>query len=364
MPHTTAPSNGRHERRLRLGVLDPSPICAGATAAEAVRETLELAELAEQLGYHRYWLTEHHNQPGSASATPEILLSLVAARTRTMRVGSGGVMLSNYSPLKVAETFRLIEALFPGRIDLGIGRGPGCDPHTAKALEHGPGALGLEHFPEQLAMLRAYLGDDLETGHPFHGIRAMPEGPTIPELWLLGRATVSADYAARYGWAFSFAHFMGGENGPAVIRAYREQFQPSAELPAPRASVAVPALCAETEQEARRLAQSLSLWAVKLAQGQVAPVPSVEEAAARRLTAQELAIAERLGERFITGDPEHVKTKLLALAADYDVDELLILTIAPDYASRRRSYALIAQAFGLAGGSSQPSALSSQPATR
>ena len=175
-----------------LSVLDQSPIRSGGTAADAVAETIELARACERWGYHRYWLAEHHSSRGLAGSTPEILIGQVAARTSRMRVGAGGVMLSHYSALKVAENFRMLETLYPGRIDLGIGRAPGSDPRTARALAHGPGALGVEHFPEQIADLIGYVHGELPQGHPFRGVRAMPEGPTMPEVWLLGSSGESA----------------------------------------------------------------------------------------------------------------------------------------------------------------------------
>ena len=239
---------------MRLSVLDQSPIRSGGTAADAVHETLQLAELADRLGYHRYWLAEHHSSAALASSSPEILIGQVAIRTTHLRVGSGGVMLSHYSPLKVAENFRMLETLFPGRIDLGIGRAPGSDQRTARALRQGLGHLGIEHFPEQIADLIAFLEDRLASDHPFAGVRAMPTGPTTPALWLLGSSDASALYAAQFGAAFAFAHFISTEGGPEAMRAYREAFRPSGALARPCANVAVFALCADTEAEARRQA--------------------------------------------------------------------------------------------------------------
>ena len=191
---------------LRLSVLDQSPVRSGGTPADAIAETLELAQAAERLGYHRYWLAEHHSTPGLADASPEILIGQVAARTARIRIGAGGIMLTHYSALKVAETFRMLETLFPGRIDLGIGRAPGSDQLTAEALRHGPGAIGLEFFPDQVADLIGFLHDRLDPGHPFAGVRAMPSGPGAPEVWLLGSSDESAACAAHLGTAFSFAH--------------------------------------------------------------------------------------------------------------------------------------------------------------
>src|SRR5436309_3017513 len=208
-----------------LSVLDQSPVRSGGTPAEAIQETLDLARAADRLGYHRYWLAEHHSTTGLAGSSPEVLISRVAEVTSRIRVGAGGVMLSHYSALKVAENFRMLELLYPGRIDLGIGRAPGSDPLTARALAHGPGALGIEHFPAQIADLIGFLHDRLPPGHPFAGVRAMPVGPSAPELWLLGSSGDSAAYAAHLGTAFSFAHFINDEGGAEVVRAYREHFR-------------------------------------------------------------------------------------------------------------------------------------------
>lgn len=330
-----------------LSVLDQSPIRSGQTPAEAIQETLKLAEAAEQLGYHRYWLAEHHSSDALAGSSPEILIGQVAARTARIRVGSGGVMLSHYSALKVAENFRLLETLFPGRIDLGIGRAPGADQLTARALANGPGALPLEQFPRRIADLIGFLHDRLEPGHPFAGVRAMPAGPTAPELWLLGSSDASAAYAAYFGTAFSFAHFINSRGGEQIVQAYRRQFRPSALLAAPRASVGVFVICAETEAEARRLARSRDLFLVRLYTGRGGPYPTVAEAEAYPYSDYERAILEQTRERSIVGTPEQVKERLLALSAAYGVEELVVVTITESFETRLRSYELLARAFGL-----------------
>ncbi|MBI1847176.1 MAG: LLM class flavin-dependent oxidoreductase [Candidatus Rokubacteria bacterium] len=330
-----------------LSVLDQSPVRSGGTAADAIHETLELAALADRLGYHRYWLAEHHSTRGLADASPEILITQVAARTARIRVGSGGVMLTHYSALKVAENFRMLEALFPGRIDLGIGRAPGSDQRTAQALRHGPGALGIEHFPGQVADLVAFLRDDVPPGHPFRGIHAMPAGPSTPEVWLLGSSDESAAIAAHLGTAFSFAHFINADGGAEITRAYTRQFTPSPSLAAPRASLAVFAVCAESEAEARRLAQSRDLFVVRLYTGRPGAYPSVEEAEAYPYSPHEWAIVEHARRRRVAGTPEQVRTRLEALAAEYGVDEVMVVTITHDFKARLRSYELIAQAFEL-----------------
>jgi luciferase family oxidoreductase group 1 len=324
-----------------LGVLDQSPVRSGGTPADAIHETLELATLAERLGYRRYWLAEHHSTSGLAGSCPEILIGQVAARTSRIRVGAGGIMLSHYSPLKVAEHFRMLSTLFPGRIDLGIGRAPGSDQTTARALAYGRG-IGVDYFPQQIGDLLDYLGDGLPPGHPFAGVTAMPTGSEMPEVWLLGSSHESAHLAAHFGTAFSFAHFIAGEGGPEAVRAYRERFRPSAACPAPRVSVAVFVLCADTEAEALRLAKSRELFVVRLYTGHPGPYPSVEEAEAMTYGARELAILQHAQRRTIAGAPEPVRDRLLALAAEHTADELVVVTITHDPKARVRSYELLA----------------------
>ena len=332
---------------LRLGVLDQSPVRSGGSASDSVHETLELAQAAERLGYQRYWLAEHHATPGLAGSCPEILIGQVAARTSRIRVGSGGVMLSHYSALKVAESFRMLELLFPGRIDLGIGRAPGSDGRTARTLRQVPEPAGAEFFPEQIAELIGFLGDGLPAGHPAHGVQAMPEVPGAPELWLLGSSDQSAMVAAHFGAAFAFAHFINEEGGAEITRAYTRNFKPSAALPSPRASVAVFTVCADTEAEAWRLARSRELFILRLRSGRPGRYPSAEEAEAYPYTAHERAIVEYNRRRTVAGTPLQVRARLTALAADYGVDELIIVTITHDPKARLRSYELLAQAFEL-----------------
>src|SRR2546428_299598 len=249
---------------LRLGVLDQSPVRSGGAVADAIHETLELAELCDRLGYHRYWLAEHHSTAGLACSSPEVLIGQVAARTSRIRVGSGGVMLQHYSSLKVAESFRVLETLFPGRIDLGIGRAPGSDGLTAQALRADGSP---ERFPQQVADLMGFLHGALPENHPYAKVVAMPTGPTAPEVWLLGSSDQSAAMAAHFGAAFSFAHFINADGGALITRAYRRQFRPSEWSPAPRSSAAVFVVCADTEAEAQRLAKSRELFIVRLYTG-------------------------------------------------------------------------------------------------
>jgi luciferase family oxidoreductase group 1 len=329
---------------LRLGVLDQSPVRSGGNAADAVHETLDLAETCDRLGYHRYWLAEHHSTPGLAGSSPEVLIGQVAARTSRIRVGSGGVMLQHYSPLKVAESFRVLETLFPGRVDLGIGRAPGSDQLTARALRDDAGP---EYFPQQVADLVGFLHGALPDGHPYAPVIAMPTGPTAPEVWLLGSSDQSAALAAHFGTGFSFAHFINEEGGAEVTRAYRRQFRPSACMDAPRSSAAVFVVCADTEAEARRLAKSRELFIVRLYTGRPGRYPSVEEADSYPYSERELAILRHAQRRTVAGAPEQVRERLEALAAQYEADELIIVSITHDPKARRRSYELIAKVFGL-----------------
>ncbi len=332
---------------LKLSVLDQSPVRQGVTPRDALLETIELARHVDALGYSRYWLAEHHGSPGLAGSAPEIMVARVAAETRRLRVGSGGVMLSHYSSLKVAEQFRVLETLYPGRIDLGIGRAPGSDQLTAVALQHGPGALGIEHFPNQIADLIGYLDNAMPADHPFSRIHLSPAGDTLPELWLLGSSDQSALFAAYFGCAFSFAQFINEEGGPEIMAAYRERFRPSQQLAAPLGNIGVFVICAASEDEARYLAASRDLSRLRQRQGILAPFPPPEDALAYPYNPAELRLVEFHRQRQVIGTPDSVKARLLALAESYGVEEIVVLTICHDFAARKRSYSLLADAFGL-----------------
>ena len=336
---------------MRLSILDQSPIRAGGTAREAVLATIELAQAADRLGYTRYWLAEHHNSSTLASASPEILIAQIAAVTSRIRVGSGGVMLTHYAALKVAETFRMLETLHPGRIDLGLGRAPGSDRVTAAALSHGPGALPLEAYPEQVADTVGYLLGDMPEGHPFSAVRASPRGPGMPETWLLGSSWDSAHFAAELGLAFSFAHFISPDGGSKVVADYRARFKPSPWLREPRVTVGVSAIVAETDEEAHRIGMSRHLMRLRRQQGRSSQgVPSIEEALGTEFNEPELDYIRYQQGLALEGNPDRVRDGLLALAAEYDADELIVVTVTHDYADRLRSYELLANAFGLDGG--------------
>ena len=331
---------------IRLSILDQSPIRQGGTAADALSETVRLAQHAEKLGFHRFWVAEHHATPSLAGASPEIMVTRVAAATNSIRVGSGGVMLSHYSPYKVAENFQLLETMFPNRIDLGIGRAPGSDQRTNQALAYGS-QIGIEYFPNKIADLAAFQHDTLAADHTFSGVRALPATPGHPPIWLLGSSDYSAAYAAHFGIAFSFAQFISPHGGDAVMRSYRDQFKPSDLLDAPKANLGVFVLCADTEEQARRLASSRELARLWRDRGRFVPLPPVEEAMAYEYTAAETRHIMNFRERSIVGAPEQVRDKLITMSARYGVDEFVILTICYDFADRIRSYALLAEAFDI-----------------
>ena len=268
---------------MKLSVLDQSPIREGGSASEAIRDSVALARAADAAGYHRYWLAEHHNTSSLACAAPEVLIPQVAAETRRIRVGSGGVMLSHYSPLKVAEVFRMLETLHPGRIDLGIGRAVGGGHAAAEALAAGPGALPLERYPEQVADLVGYLGDGLPREHRFAGVRAQPAGDGQPEVWVLGSSLESAEIAAGLGLPYAYAHFINPEAGNRAIGLYRERYAPSERYPEPRTLAAVSALCAPTMAEAIELS-----WSRYCMRFRHRGIPSVETALAFNYSAAEL----------------------------------------------------------------------------
>lgn len=337
---------------MRLSVLDQSPVRSDGTAADAVAETIALAKACERLGYHRYWLAEHHNTKSFAGSAPEVLIARVAAETKTIRVGSGGVMLTHYSPLKVAEQFRMLEILSPGRIDLGLGRAPGTDQRTSQALQAGPQGWGIDAFPSQVHLLRQFLddaaGQSLPDDHPYRGIHASPMGPTRPEMWLLGSGIHSAVYAGELGLPFAHAHFITADGSEEAVENYRHRFKPSSWCERPRIAMGVAALAAETEEDARRLAASRNLWVVRLLTGRPIAFPPPEEALDYPYTDQEKALLENIEARSTVGTPDVVKKKLTALAERHGAEELVIVTITYDARSRTRSYELLAKEFGLA----------------
>tara|TARA_B100000674_G_scaffold499327_1_gene544056 strand:+ start:153 stop:1214 length:1062 start_codon:yes stop_codon:yes gene_type:complete len=332
------------KKKIRLSVLDQSPLRPDTTATSALRETIELAKIAEELGYHRYWLAEHHGSDGLASASPEVLITRIASETNTIRVGSGGVMLSHYSPYKVAENFRTLEAMFPGRIDLGIGRAPGSDHPTTRALAYG-GGLKAEHFPTMVSDLHGFLTDSLPKEHPFEAVKVRPYTPSSPPIWLLGSSDYSAAYAAHFGFSFSFAHFITPYGGEAVTRAYQDQFQCKGSLEEPKINMGVFVICAETDAEADKLMSTRDLFRLRADRGHLAPIPTIEESLSYPYTDAEREYVLQSRAKTIYGAPKTVKKKIGELSDLYKNDEFLVLTACPDFESRRRSYELLAEAF-------------------
>ena len=334
--------------KLRLSVLDQSPIRAGATPRQALLETVELAQLTDRLGYSRFWVSEHHNTTTLAGSSPEVLIAHLGSQTQRIRLGSGGVMLPHYSALKVAENFRLLETLFPGRIDLGMGRAPGADRLTAQALNP-HNTFSEQDFVEQLLDLQAYLRDDKVPGTVHEQVLAAPQAPTTPELWLLSSSGQSGLFAAHLGMAFSFAQFINGHGGPEAVRTYRNRFRPSPELATPLANVAVFVLCADTEERAQVLRAALDLQLLRFGKGERGPFPAEEEVRRYHFSAEDRVQLAQNHNRVVSGTPEQVHAQLTAIAADYEVDEIAAVTITADFEARLRSYELLAEVFGLVG---------------
>jgi luciferase family oxidoreductase group 1 len=328
-----------------LSVLDLAPVTTETPGAAALRNSLDLAELADRSGYKRYWLAEHHNLASIASAAPEIMIGQIAARTRHLRVGSGGVMLPNHAPLVVAERFKTLEALFPGRIDLGIGRAPGTDPATSLALRMRQQGGADDDFLDRLQELLLMETGGYPEGHPFHAVRAMPSDVPLPPLWLLGSSDYSAKLAAAVGVGFAFAHHFATYDAAAAMRLYREHFRPSALRPRPYAILAVAAVCADGEAEAARLAATSDLSYVRRLKGQYRPLASPEEAAAYPYTAQERERIRMNRGRLFAGTKQSVADRLSALIQATGADELMVTTAVYDHAARRHSYELLAEAF-------------------
>jgi luciferase family oxidoreductase group 1 len=332
---------------VRLSVLDQSPIPEGSTGADALRDTLDLARLADELGYHRYWVAEHHGGPMLASASPEALIGPIAAATERIRVGSGGVMLPHYSPLKVAETFSILAALFPGRIDLGIGRAAGTDPLTTFALQRDRRDAAPDDFPQQLAELLGYLDDSLTADHPFRRLAAtLPGRPELPAPWLLGSSPQSAIWAAHLGLPYAFADFIN-PGGAEIAELYRQRFVPERDMAASRTAAAAWVLCAPTDEEAQYLAGSSRMTLTLLRRGQLIPVPPPEKAAeflAREGKPATGGLPER---RAIIGSPGTVRAGVEELAGEYAAEEVIVVTITHDHGARRRSYELLAEAMDL-----------------
>lgn len=321
-----------------ISVLDLAPVASDSTETAALRNSIDLAQRTERLGYHRYWVAEHHNMPGIASSAPAVLLAHIAMATSTLRIGSGGVMLPNHPPLVVAEQFGMLEALHPGRVDLGIGRAPGTDQATARALRRSTGPLSADDFPEQLAELSNYF-----TGRGSNGITAVPALGNQPAMWLLGSSGYSAQVAGMLGLPFAFAHHFSSENTLPALALYRDRFQPSATLSEPYAMVAASVICADDDETARELAQPGALQFLNLRKGKPSRMPTPAETAAYPYTDMDrLFIDDRLDSQVI-GGPDTVRKGIADLLAATQADELMITTNVYDHADRVRSYEMVAK---------------------
>ena len=328
-----------------LSVLDLSPVSAGVPSAQALRNSLDLARLADRLGYTRYWVAEHHNLPSIASSAPEIMIGQIAAVTQHMRIGSGGVMLPNWAPLVVAERFKVLEALFPGRIDLGLGRAPGTDPATSYMLRRRQGIGEEDDFLERFQELMLLETRGFPEGHPFHNVQAMPSEVTLPPIFLLGSSDYSAQLAGQIGAAFAFAHHFANFDAVEAMRLYRGNFRPSAAHAAPYAILATHVVCADTDAEAERLATTVELNFVRRAKGEYVPLASPEEAAAYDYTPVDKARIAQNRSRLTVGAPATVKARLEPLIKATQADELMLTTMIYNHEARKHSYELLAEAF-------------------
>jgi luciferase family oxidoreductase group 1 len=328
-----------------LSLLDLSPVSAGSPGAQALRNSLDLARLADKLGYVRYWVAEHHNLPAIASSAPDIMIGQIAAITTNMRIGSGGVMLPNHAPLMVAERFKVLEALFPGRIDLGLGRAPGTDPATSYALRRRQGISEEDDFLERFNELMLLENRGFPAGHPFHNVRAMPSDVPLPPIFLLGSSDYSAQLAGQIGAAFAFAHHFATFPADEAMRLYRDTFKPSASHDKPYAILGTQVVCADTDAEAERLAATFDLNAVRRAKGEYLPLASPEDAAAYDYSPVDRTRIAQGRNRISVGSPTTVKAKLLPLIETTKADELMVTSMIFDHAARKHSYELLAKAF-------------------
>jgi luciferase family oxidoreductase group 1 len=331
---------------IKLSVLDQTPIRRGSNANEALQESIQLAKFVDTLGYTRYWLSEHHNISSLAGAAPEVFIARLAGETKHLRFGSGGIMLPNHSALKVAENFRLLEALYPGRIDLGMGRAPGGDRLTASLLNPG-NTFSPKDYVQQIADLKAFLSDSHESGTVFEKVKAIPRIDTEPALWMLTSSGESAYIAAHFGMALSFAQFINPAGGPEAIQAYKQQFKPSAQLQKPQTSVGIFAYVGDTEEKANRVQAVMDYRLLSIERGKLDESPSFEAIKDYDFSAEELARVRYNRHRMIVGTPDVVKEKITRLANNFDVDEIIISTFTDEFDDRLRSYELLSQIFEL-----------------
>jgi luciferase family oxidoreductase group 1 len=332
----------------RLSVLDLSPVSSDSNGAQALHNTLELARLTDRLGYERYWLAELHNLPSVASSAPEVMIGHVASETSRIRVGAGGIMLPNHAPLRVVETFRVLESLHPGRVDLGIGRAPGTDPVTATVLRRSRDGEGADDFPQQFSELLAFSGDGFPEGHPLRSVIAMPSDVGLPPIWLLGSSGYSASAAGQIDLGYAFAsHFSPADPAPAM-HAYRESFKPSEDFERPSAILAVSVICADTNEHAEELASSMQLAWVRMRSGTPRPLPSPREAMDYSYDPAERRLADVYRSMQVIGDTPTVRARIEELAQHTVADEVMVATNVYDHDERLRSYELLADVFKIA----------------
>lgn len=329
-----------------LSVIDQSPVRVGSDAKASLDETINLAKTCDELGYSRYWVAEHHASDALAGCSPEVLLGRLGGETQTIRIGSGGIMLPHYSPYKVAENFKLLQTLYPHRVDLGVGRAPGTDPFTARAIRYGS-RVGPEHFPNMVADLQALLLDKDPITPGMEQARAFPKVEVPPQLWMLGSSEDSAHFAALAGLPYNFAYFINPDIDESQFETYRRLFKPNEQQPTPHTCLSLFAICADTEEEALYLSRSRDLWFIRLLQGSPGPFPTPEEAINYPYSDRELALIEKNRSKRAVGTPEQVVTKLNSLVEQFGVEEIMLVTITHDPAARLRSYQLIAEAWGL-----------------
>jgi luciferase family oxidoreductase group 1 len=328
-----------------LSVLDLSPVVSGSTAAQALRNSVDLAKLTDRLGFTRYWVAEHHSMPMIASSAPEIMIGQIAAATEHIRIGSGGVMLPNHAPLMVAERFKMLEALYPGRIDLGLGRAPGTDPATSYALRRRQGVSEEDDFLDRFNELMLLETRGFPAGHPFANVRAMPADVPLPPIYLLGSSDYSAQLAGHIGAAFAFAHHFATFDAGDAMRLYRDSFKPSPSHDKPYAILATHVVCADTDAEGERLATTVDLNFIRRAKGEYLPLASPEEAAVYDYAPVDRARAAQNRTRMSVGSPATVKARLMALIEAAQAQELMVTTMIHDHTARRHSYELLAQMF-------------------
>ncbi|MDG0997384.1 MAG: LLM class flavin-dependent oxidoreductase [Gammaproteobacteria bacterium] len=331
---------------IKISVLDQSPIRSGSNASEALNETIDLARLSDKLGFHRFWVSEHHASAALAGCSPEVLLGRLGAETESIRIGSGGIMLPHYSPYKVAENFKVLETLYPGRIDLGIGRAPGTDPFTSAAIRYGS-TTGPQHFPNMVCDLQSLLNDDDPITRGMERARAYPKTENPPALWMLGSSEDSALLAGTNGLPYNFAYFINPNIRKDIFEIYRDQFQPGPNLNKPQTCLTLFSITASSEEEAQYLAKSRDLWYVKLLQGNPGPFPTPEEAESYTYSPGERELIMQNQDKRAVGTPQQVSKKLKRMAEDFNADEIMLVSITHDPKARRRSYELIANEWEL-----------------